>query len=162
MMVWFNLIQLKFIFKYIGEPLPIRKFPLHDDNLPYDRNTSGKINTLFSGTIIKQASSSSIALVLETRSNTEKGQLIQRILFPQEVSFVFHQQLKLVFIILLFFALFVMGFGIYFNNASNSKMTALFYGITLVAQVINPLVPGNYYIYIDKIIIFIIIIFFNQ
>ncbi|CAO3610518.1 unnamed protein product [Cunninghamella echinulata] len=125
-----------------GEPLPIRKFPLRDDNLPYDRNTSGKINTLFSGTTIKQASSSSIALVLESRSNTEKGKLIQRILFPQEVSFIFHEQLKLVFIILLCYAIFMLGVGVWWNNNPNARMTAFFYGLTLVAQVMNPILPA--------------------
>lgn len=108
-----NIFFLIIFYLYLGEPLPIRKFPLRDDNLPYDRNTSGKINTLFSGTTIKQASPSSIALVLESRSNTEKGKLIQRILFPQEVSFIFHEQLKLVFIILLCYAIFMLGIGIW-------------------------------------------------
>ncbi|ORZ08661.1 hypothetical protein BCR42DRAFT_462848 [Absidia repens] len=123
-----------------GEPLPIRKFPLRDDGQPYDRLVSGKIHSLYAGTTIKQTTSISIALVLETRTNTEKGKLVQKILFPQPVSFIFHEQLKLVFCILLCWAIFLLGIGSWWLGGRG--MTALFYGLTCAAQVMNPLLPA--------------------
>ncbi|KAI8379410.1 uncharacterized protein BYT42DRAFT_568700 [Radiomyces spectabilis] len=123
-----------------GEPLPIRKFPLRDDGQPYDRQVAGKIQSLFAGTTIKQASSSAVALVLETRTNTDKGQLVQKILYPQPVSFIFHEQLKLVFCILLCYALFLLGIGSWWLGGTG--MTAWFYGTICAAQVMNPLLPA--------------------
>ncbi|KAI8089682.1 uncharacterized protein BX664DRAFT_333638 [Halteromyces radiatus] len=123
-----------------GEPLPIRKVPLRDDGLSYDRLVSGKIHSLYAGTTIKQASSSSIGLVLETRTNTEKGQLVKKILYPQPVSFIFHEQLKLVFCILLCWAVVLLGIGSWWLGGRG--MTALFYGLTCAAQVMNPLLPA--------------------
>jgi cation-transporting ATPase 13A3/4/5 len=81
--------------------------------------------------------------VLETRTNTEKGKLVQKILFPQPVSFIFHEQLKLVFCILLCWAVFLLGIGSWWLGGQG--MTALFYGLTCAAQVMNPLLPGNAY-----------------
>lgn len=108
--------------------------------------SAGKANSLFAGTTIKQAVIDSsterpIALVLKTRTNTDKGQLVQRILFPQPVSFIFNEQLKLVFCLLLIWALVLLGFGSWWLGGSG--MTAFFYGAVCAAQVMNPLLPGN-------------------
>lgn len=108
--------------------------------------STGKANSLFAGTTIKQAITDSTeskptALVLKTRTNTDKGQLIQRILFPQPVSFIFNEQLKLVFILLLLWALVLLGFGSAWLGGSG--MTAWFYGTVCAAQVMNPLLPGK-------------------
>ncbi|KAG0192904.1 hypothetical protein DFQ28_007247 [Apophysomyces sp. BC1034] len=123
-----------------GEPLPIRKFPLRDDGHPYDRQLSGKIHSLFAGTTVKQTSANAIALVLETRTNTDKGKLVQKILHPQLVSFVFHEQLKLVFAILICWAIFLLGIGVWWLGGTG--MTAWFYGTLCAAQVMNPLLPA--------------------
>lgn len=121
---------------YLGEPLPIRKFPLREE-----LDQAGKINKLYAGTTVKQASPDSIALVLATRTNTDKGKLVQKILFPQPVSFIFHQQLKLVFAILICWAIFLLGIGSWWLGGTG--MTAWFYGMTCAAQVMNPLIPGK-------------------
>lgn len=103
-----------------GEPLPIRKFALRQqaDNETreiFDPQSNGKTNSLFAGTTVKQVTKDSekipIALVLKTRTDTDKGQLVQRILFPQPISFIFNEQLKLVFCLLLLWALVLLGFG---------------------------------------------------
>ncbi|ORX52830.1 HAD-like protein [Hesseltinella vesiculosa] len=121
-------------------PLPIRKVPLRDDGHAYDLKAAGKIHTLFSGTTVKQASQGAMGLVMTTRTNTEKGQLVKKILFPQPVSFIFHEQLKLVFCILMLWAVFLLGVGSWWLGGTG--MTALFYGLCCAAQVINPLLPA--------------------
>ncbi|KAI8641895.1 hypothetical protein BD408DRAFT_345182 [Parasitella parasitica] len=129
-----------------GEPLPIRKFPLRQTDecaiaKDFDcQSSTGKTNSLFSGTTIKQCTSNAIALVLKTRTDTDKGQLVQRILFPQPVSFIFNEQLKLVFLLLLLWALVLLGFGAWWLGGSG--MTAWFYGTVCAAQVMNPLLPA--------------------
>ncbi|CEP13878.1 hypothetical protein [Parasitella parasitica] len=128
-----------------GEPLPIRKFPLRQaDNCAMAKDfdcqsSTGKTNSLFSGTTIKQCTLDSVALVLKTRTDTDKGQLVQRILFPQPVSFIFNEQLKLVFLLLLLWALVLLGFGAWWLGGTG--MTAWFYGTVCAAQVMNPLLP---------------------
>ncbi|KAG0829246.1 hypothetical protein G6F19_007837 [Rhizopus arrhizus] len=130
-----------------GEPLPIRKFPLRADvdDLFDAQSLSGKTHSLFAGTIVKQAldpvsGQPASALVLKTRTDTEKGQLVQRILFPQPVSFIFNEQLKLVFCLLLIWALVLLGFGVWWLGGTG--MTAWFYGTICAAQVMNPLLPA--------------------
>ncbi|KAK4515331.1 AdoMet-homocysteine methyltransferase [Mucor velutinosus] len=129
-----------------GEPLPIRKFPLRstDDSaslIDFDcQSSAGKTNSLFAGTTVKQSTADAIALVLKTRTDTDKGQLVQRILFPQPVSFIFNEQLKLVFFLLLLWALVLLGFGAWWLGGTG--MTAWFYGTICAAQVMNPLLPA--------------------
>lgn len=129
-----------------GEPLPIRKFPLRatDDSVSFVdfdcQSSAGKTNSLFAGTTIKQITADAIALVLKTRTDTDKGQLVQRILFPQPVSFIFNEQLKLVFFLLLLWALVLLGFGAWWLGGTG--MTAWFYGTICAAQVMNPLLPA--------------------
>ncbi|KAI9479504.1 hypothetical protein BDB00DRAFT_885412 [Zychaea mexicana] len=118
-----------------GEPLPIRKFPARDASFLEE-----KIHRLYAGTMVKQASSDSTALVMATRTNTDKGQLVQKILFPQPVSFIFNEQLKLVFAVLLCWALVLLGIGSWWLGGIG--MTAWFYGTTCAAQVMNPLLPA--------------------
>lgn len=131
----------------LGEPLPIRKFPLRQADqsatlADFDcQSSAGKTNSLFAGTTIKQTTADAIALVLKTRTDTDKGQLVQRILFPQPVSFIFNEQLKLVFFLLLLWALVLLGFGAWWLGGTG--MTAWFYGTICAAQVMNPLLPGK-------------------
>lgn len=111
-----------------GEPLPIRKFPLRADdiNTPYDRLGSGKISTIFSGTIISQAQptekgSKVTALVTHTGTATDKGELIKKILFPTSVSFIFDEQLKIVILILLCCGMFCLAIAIWMYATGTSK-----------------------------------------
>ncbi|KAJ1837281.1 hypothetical protein LPJ70_005913, partial [Coemansia sp. RSA 2708] len=99
-----------------GEPLPIRKFPIRNDQGVFDQHGASKINTLFSGTMASQALPTTAAdgsvseatgLCLHTGTQTDKGQLIQDILFPQAISFIFDEQLRLVFCILVLYAIIV-------------------------------------------------------
>lgn len=127
--------------------MPIRKFPLRaDGNDRFDPQSTGKTNSLFAGTTVKQATvmendRTPTALVLKTRTDTDKGQLVQRILFPQPVSFIFNEQLKLVFCLLLMWAVVLLGFGAWLLGGKG--MTAWFYGTVCAAQVMNPLLPGK-------------------
>lgn len=105
------------------------------------QSSAGKTNSLFAGTTIKQSTADAVALVLKTRTDTDKGQLVQRILFPQPVSFIFNEQLKLVFFLLLLWALVLLGFGAWWLGGTG--MTAWFYGTICAAQVMNPLLPGK-------------------
>ncbi|KAJ1916122.1 hypothetical protein H4219_003958 [Mycoemilia scoparia] len=135
-----------------GEALPIRKFPIRMDQGNYDREGSGKMNTLFSGTTISQVSATPqvtgdllandrvIAIVQLTGTSTDKGKLIQKILFPAPVSFIFNEQLKVVIIILMCYAIIIMGLAIFFY-ASDSVAT-WFYGMFCVSQLLSPLLPA--------------------
>ncbi|KAI9032499.1 E1-E2 ATPase-domain-containing protein [Phycomyces nitens] len=125
-----------------GEPLPVRKVPLRNDGQDYSCDTcsDGKVHSLFAGTTIQHTSHKPLALVLATRTNTDKGKLIQKILYPQDVSFIFHEQLKLVFCILMAYALILLVVGSWWLGGTG--MTAWFYGTICAAQVMNPLLPA--------------------
>ena len=130
-----------------GEPLPIRKFPLRmDDHSPYNRMGTGKTNTIFAGTTISQAQRDAIdpnqrvtALVTQTGTATDKGQLVKRILFPTRVSFIFDEQLKIVILILCACALVVLCLAIWMYTRGT---TAWFYATFAVAQLVSPLLPA--------------------
>lgn len=110
-----------------GEPLPVRKFSLRqDDHTTYDRTAASKISTIFSGTTISQAQASEkgdrvTALVTHTGTATDKGELIKKILFPTRVSFIFDEQIKIVIVILLCCSLFVLGIAIWLYAAGTGK-----------------------------------------
>ncbi|CAO3599770.1 unnamed protein product [Absidia cylindrospora] len=132
-----------------GEPLPIRKFPLRkDDTNTYDRMGSGKISTIFAGTTISQAqplmdhgdsSDLVIALATHTGTATDKGELIKKILFPTQVSFVFDEQIKIVILILLCCSVFCLGTAIWFYAKGTS---AWFYAMFAICQLVSPLLPA--------------------
>ncbi|CAO3596256.1 unnamed protein product [Absidia cylindrospora] len=128
-----------------GEPLPIRKFPLRaDDTNTYDRMGSGKISTIFAGTTISQAQPSSdqqlvLALATQTGTATDKGELIKKILFPTQVSFVFDEQIKIVILILLCCGLLCLGLAIWLYATGTS---AWFYAMFCICQLVSPLLPA--------------------
>ncbi|KAI7886821.1 HAD-like protein [Lichtheimia hyalospora FSU 10163] len=130
-----------------GEPLPIRKFPLRmDDHSHYNRMGTGKTSTIFAGTTISQAQRDAIdpnqrvtALVTQTGTATDKGQLVKRILFPTRVSFIFDEQLKIVILILCACALIVLCLAIWMYTRGT---TAWFYATFAVAQLVSPLLPA--------------------
>ncbi|KAI8393977.1 uncharacterized protein BYT42DRAFT_552937 [Radiomyces spectabilis] len=128
-----------------GEPLPIRKFPLRaDDHAQYDRMGAGKISTIFSGTTISQAQPTEkgqrvTALVTETGTATDKGQLVRKILFPTRTSFVFDEQIKIVILILLCCGLVCLGLAIWLYASGTS---AWFYAMFAIAQLVSPLLPA--------------------
>ncbi|KAI9306449.1 hypothetical protein BJ944DRAFT_48949 [Cunninghamella echinulata] len=138
-----------------GEPLPIRKFPLRaDDHNVYQRMGANKISTIFAGTTISQAqptvvstssSSSSplhhraVALVTQTGTATDKGELIKKILFPTKVSFIFDEQLKIVIVILLCCSVICLGVAIWLYAKGTS---AWFYIMFAISQLVSPLLPA--------------------
>ncbi|KAJ2681089.1 hypothetical protein GGI25_000044 [Coemansia spiralis] len=132
-----------------GEPLPIRKFPIHDDDGVHDKSGSGKINTLFAGTGVSQAqpmttsdgsSSEPVGLCIHTGTQTDKGQLVQQILFPQPISFIFNEQLRLVFGILITYAVIVFVLAMVFYQTKPSA--SWFYAMFSCSQLISPLLPA--------------------
>lgn len=126
-----------------GEPLPIRKFPLRsDDHSIYQRMGANKISTIFAGTIVSQAQPSStnsttsaaadsplhnrpVALVTQTGTATDKGELIKKILFPAKVSFIFDEQLKIVIVILLCCSVICLGVAIWLYAKGTSKFITI-------------------------------------
>ncbi|KAJ2398783.1 hypothetical protein GGF41_008266, partial [Coemansia sp. RSA 2531] len=132
-----------------GEPLPIRKFPIHDDDGIHDKSGAGKINTLFAGTSVSQAQavttsdgsvSEPIGLCVHTGTQTDKGQLVQEILFPQPISFIFNEQLRLVFGILILYAILVFILAMVFYQTQPSA--SWFYAMFSCSQLISPLLPA--------------------
>ncbi|KAI8076794.1 uncharacterized protein BX664DRAFT_343939 [Halteromyces radiatus] len=128
-----------------GEPLPIRKFPLRvDDVSQYDRMGSGKISTIFAGTTISQAQPTEkqqrvIALATHTGTATDKGELIKKILFPTQVSFIFDEQIRIVILILLCCGLLCLGLAIWLYAKGTS---AWFYAMFAICQLLSPLLPA--------------------
>ncbi|KAI8975450.1 hypothetical protein BDF20DRAFT_914379 [Mycotypha africana] len=128
-----------------GEPLPIRKFPLRvNDPTPYEKMGAGKISTLFAGTIISQAQRTEqdvpvTALVTSTGTQTDKGELVKKILFPTRVSFIFDEQIKIVILILLCCGLVCLGLAIWLYAKGTS---AWFYAMFAICQLVSPLLPA--------------------
>ncbi|KAI9468133.1 MAG: hypothetical protein EXX96DRAFT_114710 [Benjaminiella poitrasii] len=128
-----------------GEPLPIRKFPLREgDPTDYDSVGSGKIHTLYAGTTISQAQRTEqnvpvMALVMNTGTATDKGELVKKILFPTRVSFVFDEQIKIVIMILLCCGLVCLALAIWLYTSGTS---AWFYAMFAICQLVSPLLPA--------------------
>ncbi|OBZ81777.1 hypothetical protein A0J61_10175 [Choanephora cucurbitarum] len=129
-----------------GEPLPVRKFPIRQDDFqtPYERIGSGKTSTIFSGTTISQAQATNTkervtALVTQTGTATDKGELIRKILYPTRVSFIFNEQIKVVILILLCCALVCLGLAIWMYATGTS---AWFYSMFAISQLVSPLLPA--------------------
>jgi cation-transporting ATPase 13A3/4/5 len=128
-----------------GEPLPIRKFPINDDHPVYDPHGASKIHALFAGTTVAQVTPSSEceyvkALVHETATSTDKGQLVHKILFPVGISFIFDEQLKVVICILAIWGIFIFCMALWLLN--KSPTASWFYGMFCLAQILSPLLPA--------------------
>lgn len=128
-----------------GEPLPIRKFPLRkNDPTTYESMGAGKIATIFAGTIISQAQRTETntpvtALVMNTGTATDKGELVKKILFPTRVSFIFDEQIKIVILTLLCCGLVCLGLAIWLYTSGTS---AWFYAMFAICQLVSPLLPA--------------------
>ncbi|KAL1920902.1 uncharacterized protein VTP21DRAFT_11537 [Calcarisporiella thermophila] len=139
-----------------GEPLPVRKFPLKEDDIIYDRMTSGKVNTVFAGTTVTQAAPQGgyntaptegdqeerrvTALVTHTGTLTDKGQLVQKILFPSPISFIFNEQIKIVMIILLIWAVILFVLAVWLQRSAGTG--AWFFAMFNICQLISPILPA--------------------
>ncbi|KAJ2779378.1 hypothetical protein H4R18_004046 [Coemansia javaensis] len=137
-----------------GEPLPVRKVPICTDgggggDGAYDPHGAGRASTLFAGTRILQSqaatasdgtASDPVALCLYTGTQTEKGRLVQQILFPQPVSFTFDEELRLVFGILLVCSVVIFAMALAFYQSKPSA--AWFYAQFSCSSLVNPLLPA--------------------
>ncbi|KAI7824973.1 hypothetical protein BX661DRAFT_206461 [Kickxella alabastrina] len=135
-----------------GEALPVRKFSVRIDDTPFD-SAVNKNNQLYAGTIISQTQPLTISngdfladehvlgLVFHTGTASDKGKLVRKILFPQPISFIFDEQLKVVLSILVCYAIVCMGFAIYFYQGSPTA--TYFYGNFCMLQAISPLLPAG-------------------
>ncbi|RKP37586.1 E1-E2 ATPase-domain-containing protein [Dimargaris cristalligena] len=129
-----------------GEPLPIRKFPLRNEGQMFQLGGSGKISALFAGTTISQAepdqsnTEAASALVCRIGTATDKGQLVRKILFPNPVSFIFDEQLKLVMCILACEGLIMFGVGIWLQRQDMNM--SWFNGMFCLAQIVSPILPA--------------------
>ncbi|KAJ1974536.1 hypothetical protein H4R35_003562 [Dimargaris xerosporica] len=128
-----------------GEPLPIRKFPLRDDNGLFDSAGSSKNNILYAGTNILQAEPvnygrAPLAMAFRTGTLTDKGQLVRKILYPAPVSFIFNEQLKIVLAILAIQGMCMFGFSVWLQ--AKDLTSSWFYGMFALAQLISPLLPA--------------------
>ncbi|KAJ2378711.1 hypothetical protein IW150_000632 [Coemansia sp. RSA 2607] len=152
-----------------GEAMPVRKLPLKNDNMAYDgQNGASKTYSVIAGTKVLQCTGSAIGspsqsqptlfsgkisadstsgsepetqiLVTQTRTATDKGKLIKRILFPVRYSFVFDEQLRVA-------ALFLLGYaGVGFALSiwlMGHDMTSWLYGVFVLAQTCQPLIPAS-------------------
>ncbi|KAI8318157.1 hypothetical protein GQ54DRAFT_336437, partial [Martensiomyces pterosporus] len=78
-------------------------------------------------------------LVTHTRTGTDKGKLIQRILFPTMYSFVFDEQLRVALLILLTYG----GFGFAVTIwLMGHDVTSWFYGVFVISEIMSPLLPA--------------------
>ncbi|KAJ1941896.1 hypothetical protein EC988_006638, partial [Linderina pennispora] len=162
-----------------GEAMPVRKFALKNDTIPYDASGSGKTYSLFAGTKVLQCTGSTYAspsqsqptlmsssseiklekavvtgtpaatlqegepetqvLVTATRTLTDKGKLIQRILFPARYSFVFDEQLRVALLILLAYGGVAFALTIWLMG---HDVTSWFYGVFVISEIMSPLLPA--------------------
>ncbi|KAI9255357.1 hypothetical protein EDC94DRAFT_617434 [Helicostylum pulchrum] len=132
-----------------GEAMPIRKFPLPDDDNVYDIDGVGKSNTLYAGTLISQvipaidqSEKRVYAVVVRTGISSEKGMLIHKILFPSPVSFIFDQHIKIAICILLIWGGITFGLTLYLMGRGN--ITSWYYGIFIISQIFSPLLPAAF------------------
>ncbi|KAJ2723143.1 hypothetical protein GGI07_002846 [Coemansia sp. Benny D115] len=78
-------------------------------------------------------------LVTQTRTGTDKGKLIQRILFPARYSFVFDEQLRVALMVLLGYG--GVGFALSIWLMGHDP-TSWFYGVFVISQIMSPLLPA--------------------
>ncbi|KAI9474455.1 hypothetical protein LPJ78_002113 [Coemansia sp. RSA 989] len=135
-----------------GESRPVPKHPLRIDDTRFSENAN-KSNYLFAGTLVSQvqpmlsssgdylADENVLCLVNRTGTSSERGKLLRTILYPEPVSFIFDEQLKVVFGILFIYVLFCMALAIYFYQGSPTA--TYLYFMFCAFQAISPLLPAG-------------------
>ncbi|KAJ1974534.1 hypothetical protein H4R35_003560 [Dimargaris xerosporica] len=143
-----------------GEALPVRKSAL-DRTIDQPLTPSVlKNHLLFAGTQVSEvhmpgslsgtnektvttllkATMAAEALVYRTSTTTDKGQLVRKILFPNPISFIFNEQLKMVIAILGLYGVFVFACGMWLMKSNLEA--AWFYAMFALAQLISPILPA--------------------
>jgi cation-transporting ATPase 13A3/4/5 len=124
-----------------GESRPIRKFPL-PSVLSEDEmfsSTDHKRHVLLAGTTILQSDRGSYGFVLKTNVGTSRGQVIQKMIHPKPMKFVFDEQLKVVLAVMLVWGILCFSMVIFMMGLSYSSW---FYAIFIISEVISPLLPA--------------------
>lgn len=138
-----------------GEAMPVQKFCSTSSDNEYEKMKSGKKNSLFAGTVVKQVQPDKIAgqsrvcaLVVDTGALTEKGKLVSGILYSAKVNFIFDEHLKVVFMILFLWSMIALAIVSTFLQAEGEgrHSTAWLYGIFVISQVMSPLLPAVFVI----------------
>ncbi|KAJ1921082.1 hypothetical protein H4219_000940 [Mycoemilia scoparia] len=80
-----------------------------------------------------------LMLVTATRTSTDKGKLIQRILYPTTYSFIFDEHLRAVILILLGWGGVAFALTIWLMGHDT---TSWFYGLFIISQIMSPLLPA--------------------
>jgi len=127
-----------------GESNPVAKSAIditQKDDV-YDPILTHKKNTILAGTIILESSgtdSGDIGLVTKTGSFTSKGEMLRDILSSSRVNFKFDEEVKIVLLILLTWA--IVAFFITARLIQDDFVYGWFYGIYVFATALPPLLP---------------------
>ncbi|CAB9522845.1 Probable cation-transporting ATPase 13A4 [Seminavis robusta] len=127
-----------------GEATPVAKTAVDAAAVSalYSPSTHKK-NTISAGSIILETGESNVealAVVTQTGSFTTKGNLLRDILFYERHQFKFDHEIKLVFFILILYA--ITGFTMTVIFLKESEIAyAIFYGMYVVETAIPPLIP---------------------
>ena len=132
-----------------GESVPVSKSAFQcSSNLKSDFSLKNGGNTIFSGTKILRARDAfdkpALCLVLKTGFETEKGQLIQSILFPKPINFNFYSDSMKYILILGIIA--VLGFIMSLYNQLRLKTTTYYIisrALDLITVVVPPALPAT-------------------
>ncbi|KAJ3068122.1 hypothetical protein HK102_007250, partial [Quaeritorhiza haematococci] len=128
-----------------GEALPVAKFPVKNEPVPYSREENGKVHSLFAGCRVLQTQPAGpnqpvLAIVTATGANTAKGRLVRDILYPTPISFIFTEHLKIVFPMLIGWGLVMLGLSVWMLGTEG--VDSWFYGMFTISQVLSPLLPA--------------------
>ncbi|KAI8871686.1 hypothetical protein GQ42DRAFT_161851 [Ramicandelaber brevisporus] len=81
-----------------------------------------------------------VVYVTATRTMTDKGKLVQRILYPTAYSFIFDEHLRMVVTILMIWGTVAFGLSIWLMGRGN--ITSWIYGIFVISELLSPLLPA--------------------
>ncbi|KAI5068182.1 hypothetical protein GOP47_0017102 [Adiantum capillus-veneris] len=131
-----------------GEAAPVQKYHAPNNAGIYQAEGHGTRHTLFSGTRVLQAGSRQnhnvLAVVTATGMATSKGKLLAAILYPEQMLFKYDEELPVVVILLLIYALVCFIISLLFMNMTGAEtiwVTKWTYCIAIVNQIMSPLLP---------------------
>lgn len=131
-----------------GEATPVQKYYAPNTAGIYQMEGHGSRHTLFSGTRVLQAGSRQnhevLAVVTATGMSTSKGKLLAAILYPEQMLFKYDEELPVVVILLLLYAIVCFIISLFFMNMTGSQtlwVTKWNYCMAIVNQIMSPLLP---------------------
>jgi len=132
-----------------GESTPLSKsaisFDNEDKNVTYTESLHKK-HTIYSGSNILECSETEndLAVIIKTGSFTSKGNMLREIFSFERHQFKFDSEVKLVLVILMFYAIFCFALTMHFIK--ESPIYGWFYGVFAFAAAIPPLLPTAFVI----------------